>query len=164
MLQEADSGKKVNFARQKIADLSGSLGDRDRNLGSGSCVRVRGDRGESVEIASHRTGREGGSRQKIVKEFFGNVIREDRSRRRQTCPSGRDGNTQRNLGEIRSKNRGFRTTNVPAMATGTGSDGNGDKGDLSEMRRSIPPGSRTAILLSAKHKIGPTCPATLPST
>ena len=37
MLQEADSGKKVRFARQEIGDLNGFFGDRNR--GSGICVR-----------------------------------------------------------------------------------------------------------------------------
>ena len=31
MLQEADFGKKVRFARQEIGDLKGFFGDRDRN-------------------------------------------------------------------------------------------------------------------------------------
>ena len=71
MLQEVDSGKKDSCASQKAGDLNGFLGDRDWNLGSGFGVRGRGDRGGiSVEIVSHRSGREGGSRQKIIREDF----------------------------------------------------------------------------------------------
>ena len=105
MLQEADSGK-VRFARQEIGDLNEFFGDRDRNRGSGICVRERGARGgASVEIASHQIGREGGSRQKIVREdllgiSFGKIVREGARLARVES----DGNTQRNSGEIRSRN------------------------------------------------------------